>query len=223
MRQPSLTPRTALLAVAGILTCATAGIAAISDNIDHRAAQPAAETQAPQAATPAEAATAAPIPPAAPVAEAGVAQAPAAQPQWVPALTAAADADSSEQYNMRIPFTNRTIKVTVRTFPSSPSEVGETAPSVVAYFEQKNGNRQLAGASGPVFPSAGGEDDWRPSPAVIAYFERVEANHLAALKAQQAATAAAAAALAQPASPETPAAAPTAAVGATPLQQVPGG
>jgi hypothetical protein len=147
-----------------------------------------------EATTAAESSTSVPLTPVAPVAP--VAQAPAesvVQPQSQPMRAPKSGAEprsiatraSGDEYYVRIPFTKRQVKVTVPTFPGNSAEYPEVSPSVIAYFDRKNGNTVLAGATGPVFPSGGGGDDaYHPvSPAVVAYFDRIEANRLAAIKA----------------------------------------
>lgn len=223
-------PITAALAVAGVLAGAHAGIAAISETKDSNTAPIAQQSDLPPAPEMQPQANAE-----VPAADAPVAQAPVdALPKGVPmpgaspgTLQSIAARDRDDEYQVRIPFTNRTIRVTVPTFPHTTSEVGETAPSVIAYFEQKNRDTQLAGGPQPVFPT-GGNDDMVAAPYVVAHFERREGVRLAALKAQQeaqqAAQQAAAAALAPPASVvDTQSTQPTAAAGSTPVPQTPGG
>lgn len=175
------------LGIAGIVAGTHAGIAAI--NTDGTAVAP--ESQQPQVVaesqTPQEATLVVQAPVENQTPAAGTAQ--ASTPAGTPLQTAVNTAD--DEYQLRIPFTSRTIKVKVATFPGNSQEFPDPAPSVVAYFDRLNANRQLAGAPGPVFP--GGSDEFAPvSPAVVAHFDRQEARRLAA------------AAPAAPAAPATP-------------------
>ena len=90
----------------------------------------------------------------------------------------------NDEWTVRIPFTNKTVRVTNPTFPGNSSEYRDTNPAVVAYFDQKNANTQLAGAAGPVFPA--NSDEMTTSPAIIVHFDRLEAQRIAALKAEEA-------------------------------------
>ncbi|HTD92095.1 MAG TPA: hypothetical protein VK663_15635 [Burkholderiales bacterium] len=187
------------LAVAGIIAGTHAGIAAINSEITGNVAEPVAlKTEPQQAATEAQAPAEglAPVDAQATVeSKTPVAQAPVeslVQPRWAltptdePLRLSASTKD--DEYYVRIPFTNKRIKVTNPTFPRSSSEFPDPLPSVVAYFDQKNANTKLAGAAGSVFPSGG--DQAEPLPAVAAYFDRLEASRLAASNPPPATTAA---------------------------------
>jgi hypothetical protein len=172
------------LSIAGIIAGTHAGIAAIN-NESTVSALPAVpvETQAvTDAQMPGDAVAVAQTP--APV----EAQPPAegtAQKQSQPAPTTANETMRSaantrdDEYHVRLPFTNRQIKVTVPTFPQNSEEFAGPAPSVVAYFDRRNANTQLAGAASPVFP-VGGDEFAQPQPSVVAYFDRMAARQLAA-------------------------------------------
>ena len=193
-------PIVVALSIAGIIAGTHAGIAAIADQsaestvadpVAMEAVAPApqvvAETPAPVdtsplaalAEMPAQAQTQAPAAqaPAASVVQPKWALKPAAEPQRVAARA------NEDEYYVRIPFTNRQIKVTNPTFPRNSSEYPDTPPSVIAYFERKNANTVLVGAPGPVFPGGGGDDAHQVSPATVAYFDQLEARRLAAIKA----------------------------------------
>ena len=171
------------LGIAGIIAGMQAGIAAI--NNESTVAAPAAVQAEPQAVvdtqTPLEPNTTA----ATGASSVPLAQAPGEgilQPKWMltpssePKLTAAAQDD---EYYVRVPFTNKRIKVSNPTFPRNSSEFPDTAPSVVAYFDNKNANTALTGAPGPVFPGSSDEIS-QPLPSTLAYFDRLEARKLAA-------------------------------------------
>ena len=196
-------PMVFALSIAGIIAGTHAGIAAISsdstvvtvaDPAAIEAALPAplaaAETPAPAEASPvAEAAqvqTQVPLVPSVQVPVESM-----VQPKWVPkwVLKPAAETQrvaaraSDDEYYLRIPFTNRQIKVTSTTFPRYSSEYPDPSPAVVAYFDRKNANTVLVGAPGPVFPGGSGDDAHQVSPATVAYFEQLEARRLAAINA----------------------------------------
>lgn len=167
-------PVTIALAIAGIIAGTHAGIAAISTESSERSVSPApmqTETQA-AAETPAPAA----------VEVQAVAEAPAAAPATTAAVTApAAPSTQSAEHHVRIPFTNYRVKVTNPTFPSAAVDTPDPSPSVIAYFDRRNANTTLAGASGPVFPGAAIEGI-ELSPAALAHFDRMEARRVAAVQ-----------------------------------------
>lgn len=182
-------PLVIALGIAGIIAGTHAGIAAIST--EGTVAAPAAPQTGPQVVVESQTPQEANLVVQAPVENQTPATATpqASTPTGTPLQTAVNTAD--DEYQLRIPFTSRTIKVKVATFPGNSQEFADPAPSVVAYFDRRNANTQLAGAPGPVFPS--GSDEFAPvSPAVVAHFDRQEARRLAA------------AAPAAPAAPATP-------------------
>lgn len=105
-----------------------------------------------------------------------VAPAPITEPQRI------ASRAKDDEYYLRVPFTNRQVKVTVPTFPGNSAEYPDPSPAVVAYFDRKNANTVLVGAPGSAFPSGAGDDSHQVSPAVAAYFDRMEARRLAAIQ-----------------------------------------
>jgi hypothetical protein len=109
-----------------------------------------------------------------------------AQPNAAPAPVSAPQALTTrlnnDEYYLRVPFTNRQVKVTVPTFPGNSAEFPPTPPSVVAYYDRKNANTVLVGAPGPVFPVGFDSDNPPVSPATIAYFDGLEARRLAAMQ-----------------------------------------
>lgn len=169
------------LAAAGIIVGGTtAGIAALNNSdIAPVPATPqisAAEVQAPaEMQTPAE-------PQAQVVVEA---QAPA---EAAPIVTAqatgtarpAARSATTDERMVRIPFTNRYVKIANPTFPSAGLESPDPLPGTLAWFEGKR-STAVAGASGNVFPSAALETD-ATLPATVAHFERAEARRVAATR-----------------------------------------
>jgi hypothetical protein len=170
-------PLVIALSIAGIVAGTHAGIAAISN--EGTVSAPAPQQTEPQAVTesqaPAEANPIAQVPAEMQTPADSTVQ--AAVPAATPLQTVANSAD--DEYHVRIPFTSRIVKVKVRTFPGNSQEFADPSPSVVAYFDRKNANTQLAGAPSPVFPG-GSEEFAPPSPAVIAYFDQREARRLAA-------------------------------------------
>lgn len=184
-------PVTVALIAAGVLVGAHAGFAAITEapkaetatgmqtemqaiaesQTAVQAPAPVAEVQAPAEAQPSADATQPVTPPVVSVEGPAVMKAPVA--------TAAAPSD---EYTIRIPFTNRVVKVRNPTFPSAGLESPDPLPATLAYFEQRDRNVQLAGARGQIFPSAGLETS-EPLPATIAYFEQIEARRIAATRA----------------------------------------
>jgi hypothetical protein len=109
-----------------------------------------------------------------------------AQPNAAPVTMAAPQAlatrVNNDEYYLRVPFTNRQVKVTVPTFPGNSAEFPATPPSVIAYYDRKNANTVLVGAPGSAFPSGADGDSQPVSPATIAYFDKLEARRLAALQ-----------------------------------------
>ena len=186
------------LSVAGIIAGTHAGIAAINSEITTGAGV-AADSVAMQtesqimteAVMPVEttATTAAemqaPVETQAPVAQTPIES--VVQPKWAltpapePARAHVAASSRSDERMVRIPFTNRYVRVTNPTFPSAATEISETQPSVIAYFDRRTANTMLTGAPGQVFPSAAVELS-EPSPATVAHFNQVEARRLAALQ-----------------------------------------
>lgn len=172
-------PLVIALSIAGIIAGTHAGIAAISN--ENTVSAPAVAPSETQAATDAQTAIAqVPAPADAQQPADGSAQPQAGQaPAGEPLRTAASTQD--DEYYLRLPFTNRQIKVTVPTFPRNSQEFADPAPSVVAYFDRRNANTQLAGAASPVFPE-GSDEFAKPLPSVIAYFDQQAARQLAAAK-----------------------------------------
>ncbi len=107
-----------------------------------------------------------------------------AQPNAAPAPLATsqrlAARTNDDAYHLRVPFTNRLVRVTVPTFPGNSAEFPDTLPSVIAHFDRKSANAVLVGAPTPVFPSGFDGDNPPVSPATIAYFDGIEARRLAA-------------------------------------------
>ena len=168
------------MAAAGIIAGGTtAGIAALNNSeIAPVPATPqisAAEVQAPaEMQTPAE--------PQAPVvieAQAPAETAPVVTAQATEAARPAARSATDERM-VRIPFTNRYVKISNPTFPSAGLESPDPLPGTLAWFESRR-NTAVAGASGNVFPSAALETD-ATLPATVAHFERAEARRLAATR-----------------------------------------
>ncbi len=190
----------AALSIAGMVAGIGAGIAAIGNEVAEYVANPVtlqAEQTEPKAISevliPAEttAAVEAAAPDAAPTqtTQTRVALTPVenmvqsnAAPAPLPAPQALATRINNDEYYLRVPFTNRQVKVTVPTFPGNSAEFPATPPSVIAYYDRKNANTVLVGAPSPVFPSGADGDSQPVSPATIAYFDGLEARRLAALQ-----------------------------------------
>jgi hypothetical protein len=182
-----------VLSIAGLVTSVGAGIAAIGNEVAGYMASPTTVPTEPQAVTevlmPAESTVA--------VETTAPAEMPAAQitqtqvpltpvERMAPALTTEpqriASRTKDDEYLLRVPFTNRQVRVTVPTFPGNSAEYPDPSPAVVAYFDRKNANTVLVGAPGSAFPSGAGDDSHQISPAVVAYFDRMEARRLAAIQ-----------------------------------------
>ena len=199
-------PVVVALVAAGIIAGTHAGIAAISNETTEPVADAVAVQTESQAPVEMQADAAAPVAlsPEESIVQPKWALAPAMEPQRAASPNQARD--QSDEYYVRIPFTNKVVKVTNPTFPSNSSEFRDPHPSVVAYFDRKNANTMLTGAPGSVFPSGG--DQAEPLPAVAVYFDRLEARRIAAATPQP--VAAPVAAIAPPtAAPETQAQATT--------------
>ena len=166
------------LAVAGIVAGTHAGIAAINTESTENAAEPmASQTPVTEAQVTATETQAPVIEAQAPADNATPTEQARAQPEMFRPAVETAQMD--EKY-VRIPFTNKRVKMTgTSTFPSSGVEHAEPLPAVLAYLDRKNANIALAGARGSVFPSEGIEHA-EPLPAVVAYFDRMESQRLAA-------------------------------------------
>ena len=170
------------LTIAGIIAGTTAGIAAI--NTEGTLAEPVAQQSAAEVQAPVEAQTA--VETQTPVAVEAQAPAETATPApvAVPPVTESvrpAARNTADERMVRIPFTNRYVRVTNPTFPSAGVEMPDPLPGVVAYFDNRNANVKLAGAPGSVFPSAAIEQS-EPLPATLAYFDQLEARRIAAAR-----------------------------------------
>lgn len=176
--------RTIALVVAGLIVGTQAGIAAISEQGADAAQTPAAETSAVQPQV--EATTQPEI----------VAQAPDAAAPSTPAVS-----EAVEKY-VAIPYTSMRLKVTSTTFPSAAVE-NPPLPGMAEYFDRLNNNRVLTGAAGSVFPTTV-ED--QVSPMTVAYFDRVEAQRMAASRPAPAVAAAPAPVMESPSAASAPAA-----------------
>jgi hypothetical protein len=167
-KRPMVRSTIIALSVAGIIAGTHAGIAAINNEVAANVTEPAAIQTEPQdvaeAQTPAES-------------SATIAQAPV--DAQVDRMPSAGVATRDEQY-VRIPFTNRSLKVSQSTFPSTGMDT-EMLPSVVAYFDRRNASIVLTGAASPVFP---GEAADSPSmlPSMVAYFDRAASQTLASAR-----------------------------------------
>ena len=169
-------PITIALAIAGIIAGTHAGIAAIDTESAENIAEPVAMQQPAEMQTeaqaPADTVEIATQDGTSVLAEASV-YPPATEPAGVKA------GNHMEQKMVRVPFTNRYLRVTNPTFPSSANEVPDQHPAIAAYFDRRNANIVLTGAPGPVFPSAALENSHPPLPAMVAYWDRIEAQRFA--------------------------------------------
>jgi hypothetical protein len=171
-------PITIALAIAGIIAGTHAGIAAIDTESTENIAEPVAMQQPAEMQTeaqaPADTVEIATQDGTSVLAEASV-YPPATEPAGFKA------GNQMEQKMVRVPFTNRYLRVTNSTFPSSANEVPDQHPAIAAYFDRRSTNIVLTGAPGPVFPSAAQENSHPPLPAMVAYWDRIEAQRFASI------------------------------------------
>jgi len=168
-------PITIALAIAGIIAGTHAGIAAIDTEGVENIAEPVAMQQPAEMQTEAQA----PVDTVEIATQDGTSV--LAEASVYPPATDAAGVKAGNQMQermVRVPFTNRYLRVTYPAFPSSANEVPDQHPAIAAYFDSRP-NIMLTGAPGPVFPSAAQENFHPPLPAMVAHWDRIEAQRLA--------------------------------------------